>query len=166
MTKSQCYSEIARNNQLIAGYQSQINSLNSEITELTTTRVKIVNMKTTLASCKQTGSRRLADTSKVGKINSKLIGKIYKNMNSLFEGIEYQSVKNGLDSAISRVDEEIENKKKQIQALNSNISQCQSTINRMNNTISQIEAQERAEAARRAEAERQAAAQREEKNKK
>ena len=48
MTKSQCYSEIARNNQLIAGYQSQINSLNSEITELTTTRVKIVNMKTNI----------------------------------------------------------------------------------------------------------------------
>ena len=155
MTKSQCYNEIARNNQLIAGYQSQINSLNSEITELITTRGKIVNMKTTLASCKQTGSRRLADTSKVSKINSKLIGKIYKNMNNLFEGIEYQSVKNGLDSAISRVDEEIENKKKQIQALNSNISQCQSTINRMNNNISQIEAQERAEAARRAEAKRQ-----------
>lgn len=167
MTKSQCYNEIVRNNQLIAGYQSQINSLNSEISELMTTRDKIVNMKTTLASCKQTGSSRLADTSKVSKINSKLIGKIYKNMNGLFEGIEYQSVKSGLNSAVSRVDEEINNKKTQIQVLNSNISQCQSTINRMNDTISQIEAQERAEAARRAEEARQAAAQREaEKNNK
>lgn len=158
MTKSQCYSEIARNNQLIAGYQSQINSLNNEIEELNTTHRKLENMKTTLSSCKSTGVARLSNTGKVNKINSKIANKIFNNMNDLFNGLEYRNVNNGLSSAISKVDEEITNKRRQIQTLNNNISQCQSTIRRMNSTIAQIEAEERAEAARRAEEERLAAA--------
>lgn len=161
MTKSQCYSEIARNNQLIAGYQSQINSLNNEIEELNTTHNKIENMKTTLSSCKATGIARLSNTGKVNKINSKITGKIFNNIYDLFTGLEYKNVSNGLSSAISKVEDEIANKRRQIQALNNNISQCQSTIRRMNSTIAQIEAEERAEAARRAEEKRRAAAQRE-----
>ena len=165
MTKSQCYNEIARNNQLISQYQGQIDTLSKEIGELETTESKVTNMKATLSTCKQTGVSRLSNTSKVNKINTKIIGKIFNNINGLFTGNEYENVFSGLGKAIERVQDEIQKRRREIENLKGNIASCNTTINNMNNTISRIEAEER-EAARREEerraAEREAARREEE----
>ena len=159
MTKSQCYNEIERNNQLISQYQTQINTLEKEIEELKTAEYKVTNMKTTLSSCKQTGMARLTNTSKVNNINSRITSKIFNSIDDLFSGSEYTRVFNGLGKAIERIQDEIYKKRQEINSLNSKIAGCRNTITNMNNTISRIEAEER-EAARR-EAERREAARRE-----
>lgn len=150
MTKSQCYSEISRNRQLINQYQNQIDILNREINELTDAKSKVANMKNTLSSCKQTSIGRLAGMSIVNRINSKIVNKFYNNMNNLFEGAEYAGIFNGLNSGIGRIDDEITRKRNQIRNLRNQIADCENRINEMYNRIAQIEAAERAEAERRA----------------
>ena len=51
---------------------------------LNTAENKVSNMKTTLSSCKATCIARLSNTGKVNKINSKITGKIFNNINDLF----------------------------------------------------------------------------------
>jgi len=114
MTKSQCYSEIARNEQLILQCQEEIETLSKEIGELEEAEQKVTNMKTTLTTCKQTGVTRLSDTGEVNKINSKIAGKIFSNINNLFTGSEYTNVFGGLGTAIERVQDEILRKKKEV----------------------------------------------------
>lgn len=163
MTKSQCYNEITRNNKLINLYKEQIKILNKEIDELTDTGNKVANMKSTLSSCKQTSAGKLSETTKVSKINSKIVNNFFNNMNDLFSGSDYSSVFNGLENGINTIEDEIKKRENQITTLNSQITSCQNTINQMYSTISRIEEEERA-AAEKAAAE--AAKKEEDKNKK
>lgn len=146
MTKSQCKNEINRNNQLISQYQSQISTLEKEIEELKTSEDKVSNMKTTLSSCKKIGVARLSNTSKVKKINSKITVQIFSSMDNLFTGSEYKRVRNGLEKAIEKIQDEIYKKNREIQKLNGKITGCNNTISKMKSKIAEIEKKEKEEA--------------------
>lgn len=146
MTKVQCYSEISRNEQLIKGYEGQIDTLDKELEELTDTQNKVANMKDTLSSCKQTSVMKLSDTGEVNKINSKIVNNFFEKMTHLFSGTEYTDVYQGLKNGIEKIQDEIRKRKKQISELKTQIVDCEGSITQMKSAISQIEAEERAQA--------------------
>lgn len=151
MTKSECYDAIAQNNKLIDQYQSEIDDLNKEVDELETTQDKISVMVSSLSSCLTIGNERLSNTKEANKVNKKITSNYFGNMSGLFTGTDKTNVDEGLSKATSRVNEEINTKRIKIQTLKNKITNCNTTINSLRNTISQIEAAEREEAERLAE---------------
>lgn len=158
MTKSECYAEISRCTTIIGQDQQMIAQLNTDISELRTTETKVDGLRSVLSNCKSSSSTKLGNTGSYTRINSKIVSKIFNNMNELFEGAGYQGSYNGLGTALNVIGTEINNKIRQIDNLNAEISSCQGQINNMNETIARIEAEEAAERARAEAARREAEA--------
>lgn len=147
MTKSQCYAEITRNQNLIVEYQNQIRTLNTEISELSTMVGKIASMQSSLSGFKTTSVTRLFNTSGFLRINMKIINNICEGMSDVVSGQFYNTTNSGLDTAIGISNNEINTRNNQINTLNQNIKNCNTTIQAMYSEIARIEEEERAAAA-------------------
>ena len=154
MTKSQCYSEIARNERIISECNEKITLLNKDITELIETKAKIASMKSVFGGCQSKSLSRLFDTVRVIVLNSKIVNKFCNHMSDFFTGSDFGSIASGLAEGITAAQDEINKKKREIERLKKQIAACRRTIANMYATIERIEAEERA----RAEAEAQARA--------
>ena len=161
MTKSECWNEISRNEQLIEQYQADIARKEQEIKELTTTKTKVQGAASQLSGCRSQSSIGLAGYSKISRINERFLNRFYDGMNDLLNGGAYNKVAQGLENAVTSVTNEIEKKQREIAQLQNNIVSCRNTIQQMHAEIARIEEEERraaAEAAAREAAAREAAA--------
>ena len=151
MTKSQCWSEISRNEQLITEYEGKMQVLEMEIEELKQTKTKVGELQEQFSSCKSISSSRLENIGKVNKINPKIASRFYLGMSGFLTGVLYAAAWAGMGLAITKIAAEIVKKKNEITKLKNQISACKTRIQQMHNEIARIEAEERrAEEARRA----------------
>lgn len=143
VTKSQCYNEISKNNQLIKKYQNEIKTLNKEINELKETYKKISALQKTLSTCKSASVNRMSNTCTVMKINCKIVNKFSNSMHTLLAGAEYIATNNGLTKSMTKVNDEIAKRQKKIRELDKSIADCNRKNTNMDKEIKKIEKEEK-----------------------
>jgi len=160
MTKSQCRSEIKRNEALIQAYETKIKELEKHIAELGQTKNRMGELRNKFISCKSVSGARLEQIERVRKFQVRITTGFYQGMHGLLTGTAYTKTLAGLNGGTTTIEFEIVKKKNEINDYRRNIAVCQQRILKMRAEIARIEeAERRAERARRAAEALQAAAQ-------
>lgn len=121
MTRAQVNSNIRYNENLIRSYQKSVQSLNSQIEELSALKRKIQGYQSEFSSRERNRKNRLSNNFS-GKFNLKFVMSYVTGMISLLSGSEYRNAYNGLSEAIHRIDKQIAGLRREVNSYNGQIS--------------------------------------------
>lgn len=106
LNQAEVNSKIRYNENLVSSYNSAINSINSQLSELYSLRAKVSSIQNSFGERQALRKARLSNTASK-KYDVEMISSYFEGMYLLLNGTEYLKVYNGLSTAISEINAEI-----------------------------------------------------------